>query len=155
MLLNEEADPFASNSPLQDARGDQCDSCSRTLDAIELIRPRCLVNKSHHVVPRSSTHMYVKLDTLQPQTEAWIKQAAKKGKWSANSVVQTTHSGSNSDVEIIDARMKGGLIPAPLTRDLVWGVPVPELGREDDALMMEKVLCAFSVYTPFLRLVRD
>ncbi|KAJ3922046.1 tRNA synthetases class I (M)-domain-containing protein [Lentinula edodes] len=124
----------------EDARGDQCDSCSRTLDAIELIHPRCLVNKSHRVVPRSSTHMYVKLDTLQPQTEAWIKQAAKKGKWSANSVVQTTHAGSNSDVEIIDARMKGGLIPAPLTRDLVWGVPVPELGREDDALMKEKVL---------------
>ncbi|KAJ3734348.1 tRNA synthetases class I (M)-domain-containing protein [Lentinula guzmanii] len=117
----------------EDARGDQCDSCSRTLDAIELIKPRCLVNKSHKVVARTSTHMYVKLDTLQPQTEQWIKNAARRGKWSPNSVI-------NHDLEIIDARMKAGLVPAPLTRDLVWGVPVPRLGREDDEIMQTKVL---------------
>ncbi|KAJ4477209.1 tRNA synthetases class I (M)-domain-containing protein [Lentinula aciculospora] len=117
----------------EDARGDQCDFCSRTLDAIELIKPRCLVNKTHKVIARTSTHMYVKLDVLQPQTEQWIKSAAKRGKWSPNSVV-------NHDLEIIDARMKGGLVPAPLTRDLVWGVPVPALGREDDELMKSKVL---------------
>ncbi|KAJ3745248.1 tRNA synthetases class I (M)-domain-containing protein [Lentinula raphanica] len=117
----------------EDARGDQCDSCSRTLDAIELIKPRCLVNKSHRVVARTSTHMYVKLDTLQPQTEEWIKNAARRGKWSPNSVI-------NHDLEIIDARMKAGLVPAPLTRDLVWGVPVPPLGREDDEVMQTKVL---------------
>lgn len=120
----------------KDARGDQCDSCSRTLDAIELINPRCLVNKAHKVIARTSTHMYVKLDTLQPQTEEWIKSSAKRGKWSPNSVI-------NSDGEIIDARVKGGLIPAPLTRDLVWGVPVPALGRPDDELMKTKVLCAW------------
>ncbi|KAE9394432.1 methionyl-tRNA synthetase [Gymnopus androsaceus JB14] len=117
----------------EDARGDQCDSCSRTLDAIELINPRCLVNKTHKVVARTSTHMYVKLDTLQPQLEKWIKSAAKRGKWSPNSII-------NSDGEIIDARMKSGLIPAPLTRDLAWGVPVPPLGRPDDEVMQTKVL---------------
>ncbi|KAF5391571.1 hypothetical protein D9757_002381 [Collybiopsis confluens] len=117
----------------EDARGDQCDFCSRTLDAIELIKPRCLVNKTHNVVARTSTHMYVKLDALQPRTEEWIKSSARRGKWSPNSVI-------NSDGEIIDARMKAGLVPAPLTRDLVWGVPVPPLGRPDDNVMTSKVL---------------
>ncbi|KAK7463579.1 methionine--tRNA ligase mes1 [Stygiomarasmius scandens] len=116
-----------------DARGDQCDGCSRTLDAIELIKPRCLIDKSHTVVTRTSTHMYLKLDVLQPKTEEWIKKSWKKGKWSPNSVI-------NADGEIVDARMKGGLIPAPLTRDLTWGVPVPPLGTPEDEVMTGKVL---------------
>ncbi|KAF5367391.1 hypothetical protein D9758_003756 [Tetrapyrgos nigripes] len=116
-----------------DARGDQCDGCSRTLDAVELIKPRCLIDKSHKVVTRTSTHMYIKLDVLQPKTEEWIKKSWKKGKWSPNSVI-------NADGEIVDARMKAGLIPAPLTRDLTWGVPVPPLGTPEDEVMTGKVL---------------
>ncbi|THV07379.1 methionyl-tRNA synthetase [Dendrothele bispora CBS 962.96] len=116
-----------------DARGDQCDGCSRTLDAVELIKPRCLIDKTHKVVTRTSTHMYIKLDTLQPKTEEWIKKSWKKGKWSPNSVI-------NADGEIVDARMKAGLIPAPLTRDLTWGVPVPPLGTPEDEVMTGKVL---------------
>ncbi|KAG6873568.1 hypothetical protein C0992_008610, partial [Termitomyces sp. T32_za158] len=101
-----------------DARGDQCDGCSRTLDAIELIKPRCLVDKAHVVTTKSSAHMYLKLDDIQPQTEEWIKRSWKTGKWSPNAVI-------NGDGVIIDPRLKGGLIPTPLTRDLTWGVPVP------------------------------
>jgi methionyl-tRNA synthetase len=115
-----------------DARGDQCDGCSRTLDAIELIKPRCLVNKTHKVTTKHSAHMYLKLNEIQPRTEEWIKASWKKGKWSANAVI-------NSDGEIIDARMKGGLLPTPLTRDLKWGVPVPIEGEDTDG-MSGKVL---------------
>ena len=116
----------------EDARGDQCDGCSRTLDAIELVKPRCLVDKSHVVTTRTSSHMYLKLDVIQPRTEEWIKQASKAGKWH-NAVI-------NSDGEIVDARMKKGLLPTPLTRDLKWGVPVPIEG-EDIYGMAGKVLC--------------
>ncbi|KZT21996.1 methionyl-tRNA synthetase [Neolentinus lepideus HHB14362 ss-1] len=115
-----------------DARGDQCDVCARTLDAIDLINPRCLVNRTHSVTTRSSEHMYVKLDKLQPLTEAWIKKSWKEGKWSANSVI-------NAEGEIVDARMKQGLRPSPVTRDLQWGVPVPIEGPEDET-MRGKVL---------------
>ncbi|KAF8806997.1 methionyl-tRNA synthetase [Phlegmacium glaucopus] len=116
----------------EDARGDQCDGCSRTLDAIELIKPRCLVDKTHTVTTRTSAHMYLKLDTIQPRTEEWIKQSWKAGKWSPNAVV-------NAEGEIIDARLKNGLLPTPLTRDLKWGVPVPI--EDDDSLGMNgKVL---------------
>jgi methionyl-tRNA synthetase len=77
--------------------------------------------------------MYLKLNEIQPRTEGWIKQSWKAGKWSPNSVI-------NSDGEIVDARMKSGLLPTPLTRDLSWGVPVPIEG-EDVHGMKGKVLC--------------
>ncbi|KAK0500372.1 tRNA synthetases class I (M)-domain-containing protein [Armillaria luteobubalina] len=116
----------------EDARGDQCDLCSRTLDAIELIKPRCLVNKDHRVTTRISTHNYLKLDQIQPRTEEWIKKSWKAGKWSSNSVI-------NGDGELVDARVKAGLLPTPVTRDLKWGVPVP-IDSEDDKSMEGKVL---------------
>jgi methionyl-tRNA synthetase len=77
--------------------------------------------------------MYLKLNAIQPQTEEWIKKSWKKGKWSPNAVI-------NGDGEIIDSRLKSGLQPTPLTRDLKWGVPVPIEG-EDVHGMGGKVLC--------------
>lgn len=85
--------------------------------------------------------MYMKLDKIQPRTEEWIKRRSKLGKWSPNSVI-------NSEGEIVDARVKAGLIPTPLTRDLKWGVPVP-IESEEDEVMRGKVLCK-----PFMYLAR-
>ena len=119
----------------EDARGDQCDKCARTLDAVELINPRCLINKSHKIVTRSSAHMYVRLDLLQPKTEAWIKESYAKGKWSQNAVI-------SSSGEIVDARLKAGMRPSPVTRDLKWGIPVPVPEGDPDQDMKGKVLCA-------------
>ncbi|EJU04590.1 methionyl-tRNA synthetase [Dacryopinax primogenitus] len=116
----------------EDARGDQCDNCTRPLDPIELINPRCKIDKSHTVTTRTSDHMYIELNKLQPQLEVWIKESWKKGKWSSNSVI-------NSEGQFIDARLKQGLRPSPVTRDLQWGVPVPEAPGHDDG-MKGKVL---------------
>jgi methionyl-tRNA synthetase len=77
--------------------------------------------------------MYLKLDAIQSCTEEWIKQSWKAGKWSPNAVI-------NADGEIIDARLKKGLLPTPLTRDLTWGVPVP-IDVGDSFGMKGKVLC--------------
>lgn len=125
-------------TPRKDARGDQCDLCSRTLDAIELINPRCLVDKSHTVTRRNSAHMYVKLDAVQERTEEWIKKSAKLGEWSPNAVI-------NGDGVLVDARLKAGMRPSPVTRDLTWGVPVPNLEGEDNQEMMGKVLCEYKI----------
>lgn len=108
--------------------------CGRTLDAVELIDPRCLVNGTHTVTTRSSGHMYIKLDALQSRTEEWIRRSWKEGKWSPNAVI-------NGDGELIDARLRGGLRPSPVTRDLTWGVPVPKTGGVDDEEMKGKVMC--------------
>ena len=78
--------------------------------------------------------MYVKLDTIQPQTEEWIKKSWKEGNWSPNSVI-------NADGELVDSRLKNGLRPSPVTRDLTWGVPVPVSEQDEDQGMKGKVLC--------------
>ncbi|EJD48944.1 methionyl tRNA synthetase [Auricularia subglabra TFB-10046 SS5] len=109
----------------KDARGDQCDSCSRTLDALDLIEPRCLLDVSHKVIKKPSSHMYIALDKIQPETEAWMKEAALKGKWGPNSVI-------NHEGHIVDPRLLGGLKPSPITRDLKWGVPAPVPEGETD-----------------------
>ena len=77
--------------------------------------------------------MYVRLNELQSRTEEWIRKSWKEGKWSPNAVI-------NSEGEIIDPRLKNGLVPTAITRDLTWGVPVPVV---DEALegMKDKVLC--------------
>ncbi|THH08923.1 hypothetical protein EW145_g2372 [Phellinidium pouzarii] len=116
-----------------DGRGDQCDFCGRTLDAIELINPRCLINKTHNVTRRESAHMYVRLNVVQPRTEEWIKKSWKAGGWSPNAVI-------NSDGVLIDPRVKGGLRPSPVTRDLTWGVPVPNIEGADNQEMKGKVM---------------
>ncbi|KAG8890859.1 hypothetical protein FRB98_004904 [Tulasnella sp. 332] len=121
------------NCGYDDARGDQCDGCSRTLDPTELINPRCLINRSHKVTTRATSHMFVKLDTIQPRFEEWIKKSWKEGKWNPNAVM-------NGEGEIIDARVRGGLRPSPLTRDLTWGVPVPVRAGEPSDGMEKKVL---------------
>ncbi|KAI0787724.1 methionyl-tRNA synthetase [Fomes fomentarius] len=115
-----------------DGRGDQCDVCGRTLDAVELINPRCLVNKTHKVVTRTTAHMYVRLNYLQPRTEEWIKRSWTEGKWSPNAVI-------NAEGKIIDARLKEGLRPSPVTRDLTWGVPVPHVEGKEHEGMESKV----------------
>ena len=42
------------------ARGDQCDNCGRTLDAAELVNPRCRIDGT---TPerRSATHLFMRL----------------------------------------------------------------------------------------------
>ena len=117
----------------QDARGDQCDSCTRTLDALELINPRCLIDKTHKVSTKPSAHMYIRLDQIQPRTEEYVKKAWAAGKWSPNSVI-------NAEGEIVDKRVKEGLRPSPITRDLKWGVPVPVPEGESQE-MASKVMC--------------
>lgn len=71
--------------------------------------------------------MYIRLDAIQPQLVVQLREAAKKGNWTGNAVI-------SKDGEIIDWRMKAGLKPSPITRDLKWGVPVPTPEGEDDGM---------------------
>lgn len=118
-----------------DARGDQCDQCAGTFSSpIELLNPRCKRDKNHTVTQKPSTHACIRLDALQPRLEEWLQAARVKGKWHSNAVIL-------ANGEIVEPRMKGGLRPAPVTRDLTWGVPVPETGnKEEDEAMKGKVM---------------
>ncbi len=77
---------------------------------------------------RASTHACLRLET-------WLQAAREKGRWASNAVVL-------SNGEIVEPRMKGGLRPTAVTRDLTWGVPVPSVGNaEEDEAMKGKVMC--------------
>lgn len=104
-----------------DARGDQCDKCGQLLDAIDLQAPKCKLC-SNTPVEKESKHMFLRIDTLQPKTEAWAAQAAAQGKWSSNGLF------------ITESWFKEGLRPFSLSRDLKWGVPVPLPGYENKVL---------------------
>jgi methionyl-tRNA synthetase len=100
----------------EDARGDQCDRCGNLLDPMELIQPRCKIDGATPV-PRETTHFYIKLDSLQPRVEEFVKD--RSSTWSANAT------------SIAQSWLKQGLHPRSITRDLKWGVPVPLEGFRD------------------------
>lgn len=95
-----------------DARGDQCDKCGALLDPRELIEPRCKLDNAKPVI-RNTTHIYLDLDKLEPELKQWVLEASEKGAWSRNSRT------------ITNSWLKQGLEPRCITRDLVWGTPVP------------------------------
>lgn len=98
-----------------EARGDQCDNCGSTLDAIDLIEPRSRMSGATPVV-RQSEHFLLKLPALQDELQAWVSQ---QHHWRRN-VLNTTLGWLNE-----------GLKDRAITRDISWGVPVPVEGFAD------------------------
>lgn len=96
----------------EDARGDQCDKCGNLLDAFELINPRCKLDNATPEI-RSSEHIFLSLDKLEEKTKNWVAKSSEEGKWSKNSKT------------ITQSWLNEGLKPRCITRDLIWGTPVP------------------------------
>jgi methionyl-tRNA synthetase len=100
------------------ARGDQCDACSKPLNATELINPYCRVCKTTPVV-KNSEHFFLKLSAFQDKLEKWAKQ---QNQWRPNVFGFTQRY------------LKEGLRDRAITRDIEWGVPVPVKGFESKRL---------------------
>jgi methionyl-tRNA synthetase len=92
------------------ARGDQCDSCGRTLDPTELIDPRSKLSDGTPE-PRDTEHYFILLPKLQDTLSEWL--ATREG-WRPH-VIQWARS-------FVD----GGLLDRAITRDLTWVVRIPE-----------------------------
>ena len=93
-----------------DAYGDQCETCGSALSPEELIDPRSTLSGA---VPeeRETTHWYLPLGAMQPALEAYI---AAHPDWKPNVTGQ------------VGSWFAAGLSDRAMTRDLPWGVPVPE-----------------------------
>jgi len=102
-----------------DARGDQCDSCGRTLDPEELAAPRCR-RCGGPAGLRPLRQLFLRLDLLQPRVAAYLD----------------AHQGGWRPFVGAEARgwLEAGLRPRAITRDLDWGVPVPLPGWDDRRL---------------------
>ncbi|MDA0352393.1 MAG: methionine--tRNA ligase [Chloroflexi bacterium] len=96
------------------ARGDQCDNCGRTLDALELIDPRSKVSDATPV-PRKTTHHFLKLSAFNDRLTEWVEQQEH---W--RPAVRNFTLGM----------LREGLHDRAITRDIAWGVPVPLEGYE-------------------------
>lgn len=96
----------------EDARGDQCDKCGALLDPFELIKPRCKLDNATPI-PKHSNHIFLSLDKLEPDLKKWVEKASTEGHWSKNAKT------------ITNSWIREGLKPRCITRDLVWGTPVP------------------------------
>jgi methionyl-tRNA synthetase len=92
-----------------DARGDQCDNCGKTLDPTDLIDPRSKFSGSTPVL-RETEHYYWKLSAFNEPMLEWLK--SRKG-WRPHVV--------NFAVGMVD----DGLHDRAFTRDLEWGIPIP------------------------------
>ncbi|MEL0239478.1 MAG: methionine--tRNA ligase [Candidatus Actinomarina sp.] len=98
--------PYCSYS---EARGDQCDSCSKTLDPEELINPISKIsgNKAEF---KETEHFFLKLSLLEDQLASWLDE--KEG-WRPH-VINWAKSF-----------VKDGLQDRAITRDLEWGIEIP------------------------------
>ena len=94
----------------ESAYGDQCERCGVSLSPLELGNPRSTLTDA---VPelRETTHWHLPLGDLQAKLEAWI---ATHPEWKPNVLGQ------------IRSWFQDGLRDRAITRDVPWGVPVPE-----------------------------
>ncbi len=97
-----------------DARGDQCDTCGKILDAVDLKDPRCKVCKGPLEV-RETEHFFFALSRFQESLDVWL--SGRRG-WRP----QVVNFARNF--------VKGGLKDRAVTRDIPWGIDFPLPGYD-------------------------
>ncbi|MCF7793742.1 MAG: methionine--tRNA ligase [Candidatus Cloacimonetes bacterium] len=98
--------PFCGS---EGARGDQCDSCGKLIDAVELKNPVSKISGSKPVI-RETTHWYLNLPKFEKELKEWLNT---KSYWKDNVL------------NFINNFLNEGLLERAITRDIDWGVPVP------------------------------
>jgi methionyl-tRNA synthetase len=98
-----------------EARGDQCDNCGRTLDAVDLGDPRSTISGATPVL-RATEHFYYRYSDFTDEVAAWLRD--KEG-WRPH-----VHNF------VLRWAEEDGLHDRAITRDIDWGVelPVDDLG---------------------------
>jgi methionyl-tRNA synthetase len=97
------------------ARGDQCDECGRTINPSDLLDLRCRICGTE---PRFevSEHFFLRLSAFEDRLKSWLKD---KTYWRQNVLNFTL------------GFLEGGLKDRAITRDIDWGVSVPQPGFEN------------------------
>ncbi len=94
----------------EDAYGDQCEKCGTSLSPKDLINPRSAITNAEPIL-KNTAHWYLPLEKYQGQLESWIN----------------THSDWKSNVlGQIKSWLNDGLKDRAVTRDLSWGISIPE-----------------------------
>ena len=103
-----------------EAYGDQCENCGSTLSPTELVEPRSTLSGEKPVL-KSTTHWYLPLDKY----EDWLKEWVETGKLEEE-LLHYPDQWKNHVLGQCKSWLDGGLQPRAMTRDLDWGVDVPQ-----------------------------
>ena len=99
------------NCEFEKARGDQCDSCGKLLDPVDLINPYSAVSGSHDVEVRDTNHLYLLQSKMSDRLREWV-----------NASTGWPSLASSIALKWLDE----GLRDRSITRDLDWGIPVTD-----------------------------
>ncbi len=121
-----------------DARGDQCDTCGKTLDPVDLIDPR---SKLTGAIPevRPTEHYFILLSRLQERVAAWLEE--REG-W------------RNHVINWALGFVREGLHDRAITRDIAWGVPIPD-DAELDAPNDKRIYVWFEAVIGYLSAAQE
>jgi methionyl-tRNA synthetase len=95
----------------EQARGDQCDNCTKQLDPVDLINPRSVISGATDLEMRETRHLYLCQSKMKHELEAWIDS---KTDWPVLTTSIARKWLNDGD----------GLQDRGITRDLDWGIPV-------------------------------
>lgn len=113
------------NCGYENARGDQCENCTKQLDPTDLINPRSQISGSTDLEVRETKHLFLKQSKMRATLNDWIDQ---KTDWPVLTTSIAKKWLNDGD----------GLQDRGITRDLDWGIPVKR-GDEDWPGMEGKV----------------
>ncbi len=99
------------------ARGDQCDNCSATYEATELLNPRSTISGSTNIEMRPTKNLFFLASKLQNEWRNWLKTHAPHWSKTASAIARGWAADELHDTSI--------------TRDLPWGIPVNKPGYEN------------------------
>ena len=104
----------------EEAYGDQCENCGSSLSPLELINPKSTLSGN---IPelRSTKHWYLPLD----KHEAWLKEWISEGTLDGVQLHEPSE-WKNHVLGQCKSWLDGGLNERSMTRDLSWGVDVPQ-----------------------------
>ncbi|MBD3226459.1 MAG: methionine--tRNA ligase [Caldithrix sp.] len=109
----------------EDAYGDQCEKCGISLSPKDLKNPRSMITNAEPVL-KETAHWYLPLGSYQPRLQEWINSHSE---WKNNVKNQ------------VQSWFTDGLQDRAVTRDLPWGVKIPEdVAREAGIDASGKVL---------------
>ena len=102
----------------ENAYGDQCESCGKTLSPMDLNNPKSTLSGNVPIL-KETKNWYLPMDKIQKNVEKYINS---KNDWKSNVLGQCR------------SWLNDGLKPRAMTRDLDWGVSVPVKGGEGKVL---------------------
>ena len=99
------------NCGYEEARGDQCENCTKQLNPTDLLEARSKISGATNLEVRETNHLYLKQSLKKDALDKWIGAKTHWPLLTTSIAKKWLHDGD-------------GLRDRGITRDLNWGVPV-------------------------------